>query len=259
MSALVTTAGYVGDVAADGTLTVIFNTHTAAGAPITLGGTPSVVAYRDDGTDTNAQGGTSLSVDYILTGEHAISVNVAELTFDDEVPAAGHDIHLRIEQGTVGGQNVSGMCVGSFSVMNRSHAAITVTPTQVVSTNPRYSTRDLAPIAAGSEPTEIITVTDANGDPVNLSGKTVRLVVASITDDADTEQVVDDTLAASFQYETGGDGITIGGGSSNQVTIEHSADKTGTAGTYRYFLWNVDDKLVLAKGTLTIEPATFGV
>lgn len=129
---------------------------------------------------------------------------------------------------------------------------------QAVLTNPRYQTRNLPPMAQGSEPIDIWAITDPQGVPIDLSGKTIRLVAYLRTDPGtDQESILDDTLEGAFQYETGGDGITVGGTGNNEVMLEHDAGKTGVAGEFYYFLWSVTDRLVLAKGRMPIEPAVF--
>jgi hypothetical protein len=133
--------------------------------------------------------------------------------------------------------------------------SLIITPFQAVTTNPRYSTRDLPPIAQGSAPTEIWTITDGTGTPVNLSGKTIRLVAYLETEVGDTEDTFDNTLTPKFKYETGGSGITIGGASNNQVTVQHDAAKTATPGHYRYWIWDTTSNVPLAKGRMPIEPA----
>ena len=122
-------------------------------------------------------------------------------------------------------------------------------------TRRNYQVRDLAPIAQGSAPAIVFTVLDADDVAINLTGKTVRMVVCTVDEDSDTEATHDDTLTAVFAYETGGSGVTIGGAGNNVVTVQHSAVNTATAGEFRYFLWNITDSIVLVKGKLTIEPA----
>lgn len=131
---------------------------------------------------------------------------------------------------------------------------VAVTPFQAITTNPRYQTRDVPPIAQGSAPTDVWVVVTANGEPVNLSGKTVRLVAFEV-DDPDEDVKYDETLVPAFEYQTGGDGIVIAGDENNEVRLTHDVLKTATAGNFRYFLWNITDSLVLAKGKLPIEPA----
>lgn len=135
---------------------------------------------------------------------------------------------------------------------------VTVTPIVATSNNPRYATRDLPKIAQGSQPSEIWTIVDSAGNPVSLSGKTVR-VVACTREVSDEDPVFDDTLAGSFKYETAGGGITVGGAGNNVVTLTHSAAKTATPGQYEYWLWNVTDKIMHVKGRMPIEPSLIDV
>lgn len=138
---------------------------------------------------------------------------------------------------------------------------VTVTPILAAANNPRYATRDLAPIATASAPTEIWTLVDGNGIAINLSAKTLRVVVGLVDDQGtdDADDPFDDTIAGSFKYETGGSGITVGGAGNNLVTLVHSSAKTATAGDFRYWLWNVTDKIVLATGAMPIVPSLFDV
>lgn len=124
---------------------------------------------------------------------------------------------------------------------------ITITPVQVNAANPRYSTRKLAPVAQGSAPTDILLITDGAGAAINLSGKTLRMVVATESDGV---------LTTAYKYETGGSGLTVGGGSNNQVTIQHDDANTTTPDEYSYWLWNVTDDIVLCKGTFEVEAAS---
>jgi hypothetical protein len=132
---------------------------------------------------------------------------------------------------------------------------LVVTPIVASTTNPRYATRDLPPIAQGSEPTDAWTIVDGTGAPVDLTGKTLRLVAYTVADaDAITDPFAA-PVAAAFKYETGGDGITLGGTGHNVVSVTHDQTKTATAGTYRYWLLNPTDRLPLARGKLPIQPA----
>lgn len=136
-----------------------------------------------------------------------------------------------------------------------------VTPIMASATNPRYSTRNLAPIAQGSSPIDIVSITDGAGTPIMLAGRSLRLVAYLVTDDNGTDSRFDDTLAPAFTYETAAGGLTIGGSNGNEVSIHHDPSKTATAGEYRYFLWDVTDEvdgkggIVLMKGRYPIEPA----
>jgi hypothetical protein len=134
---------------------------------------------------------------------------------------------------------------------------LVITPILATVTNPRYSTRDLPPIAQGSAPAEAFTIVDGSGAAVDLSGKTLRFVVCSV-DEKDHDNPFDDVLTGLYSYETGS-GITLSGAGNNVVTVQHSAANTVTPGRYRYFLWNVDDELELVKGKMPIEPAKISV
>lgn len=138
-------------------------------------------------------------------------------------------------------------------------STLTITPLVASVANPFYATRDLPKLPAASGNTIVWTITDGAGAAVSLSGKTIRLV-AYLTSDSgdDVDSVIDDTIAASFQYATSGDGITVGGADNNQITLVHSITKTATPGNYRYFLLNVTDRIVLAKGRMPIEPSVWG-
>lgn len=137
-----------------------------------------------------------------------------------------------------------------------SGSGVPTTPIWANAANPRYSDRQLAPIAQGSAPTEILTLNDGAGNPIDLTGRILRLVVYETLEDSATPTRYDDTLNALFQYDMG-DEITLGP-NENQVTIIHDVVKTATPGDFRYFLWDVTDaggEYVLLKGRFPIEPA----
>jgi len=111
------------------------NTNTSAGAPATLAGTPVVRVYKDGNV---AQHGTTYTptVDFdALTGLHVVTIDTsADATFY----SPGSEFWAVLQAGTVDGQSVVGVRVGSFriSALDASAAAIvygtvtaTVTPT----------------------------------------------------------------------------------------------------------------------------------
>jgi hypothetical protein len=120
-------------------------------------------------------------------------------------------------------------------------------------------TRDLADIPQRSAPTEVWIIADGTGAPVDLSAKSLRVVVWKVTDAGDEEDPTDDTIIPAWKYESGGGGLTVGGTDNNQVTLQHDSAKNATPGRYGYALWNVTNKIVLAKGCLRIDPAAFDV
>jgi hypothetical protein len=132
------------------------------------------------------------------------------------------------------------------------------TPVKTNPTKRLFQIADLAPIAQASAPSYVEIFTDANNNPIDLSNKTLRLVFAIVTDEVDQDLIFDDTLEGSFKYETGA-GLTLGGTDNNEVTVQHDATKTATAGAYRYFFWIVDDQVVLKLGNVEIQPTVFNV
>lgn len=144
-----------------------------------------------------------------------------------------------------------------ITLATKSIADIVITPFQAVTSNPGHAVRDLAPTLQHSAPAHQWTVTDGSGDPVDLFGVTLRLTVWAVTDTGDTADRFDDVLEGAWQYETGGEGITISGEDRNVVTVQHDHENNAVAGDYRYCLWNVDDRIPLARGKMPIIPAVF--
>jgi hypothetical protein len=110
---------YLGDILEDATIRGSFNTRTAAGTPITLGGTPALSVYKDaNASQTTA--GVTLTVDFdALTGHHIFTIN----TSADAFYATGSDYRVVITTGTVDGTSVVGTEVASFSIENRNTKA----------------------------------------------------------------------------------------------------------------------------------------
>jgi hypothetical protein len=110
---------YLGDIVEDATIRGSFNTRTAAGVPITLGGTPALSVYKDAGT-TESTAGVTLTVDFdSRTGHHVFTIDTSANAFY----ATGSDYRVVITTGTVDGTSVVGTEVGSFSIENRNTKA----------------------------------------------------------------------------------------------------------------------------------------
>lgn len=111
---------YIGDFTIGATLDFKFSTVGTTGAPTTLAGTPVISAYVGNST-TQLTAGITLTVDFDgVTGLH----NVRVVASVGNGYAAATDVDLVITTGTVGGTSVVGYVVGSFSIDNRSTAAI---------------------------------------------------------------------------------------------------------------------------------------
>lgn len=106
---------YKGDFTLGDTIDFKFNT-VSAGVPFTLAGTPSLAAYVDNGT-TQITAGLTLTVDF--DGKTGLN-NVRVVASGANGFAAGTNVSIQIEAGTVDGNSVVGMVVGEFSIENRS-------------------------------------------------------------------------------------------------------------------------------------------
>lgn len=102
---------YQGDFALDGKVDFLFNTNTAAGAPVTLAGTPSLRVYKL-GDDTEVATGVTLTVDYdSITGQHR-----CEVVLTDAFYTPGAEYSIKINAGTVDSVSQVGVKIGSFSI-----------------------------------------------------------------------------------------------------------------------------------------------
>ena len=107
---------YRGDLAPGTIVRVKFPTHTAAGAPATLAGTPAASVYKD-GSTTQSTTGITLTVDFDgVVGLHQVAIDTAA---DAAFYAAGSDFEIVLTAGTVDGVSVVGSVVGSFSLRAR--------------------------------------------------------------------------------------------------------------------------------------------
>lgn len=105
--------------------------------------------------------------------------------------------------------------------------------------------RDLS-IAQHASGVFLFAVEDGNGDPVNLSGKSVRFVVHDAQD-----MVV-------FQTDTGGAGVSVTGDDDNYIVVVVGGDNTATAGEYFFKLWNITNNDLLGTGDFVIKAAPIG-
>lgn len=116
-----------------------------------------------------------------------------------------------------------------------------------------YAEKDLPAIAQGSAVTIVWNINDTDGNPVNLTGKQVRFVLASASGLNDAAIA----LTGKVQYDTttpgDSDKISLGGTGHNQVTVNLQAADTGTAGRCRVFVWNITDNQLLATGSVWIK------
>lgn len=159
---------YNGDIALGSTIDIKFTTLNA-GAPATLSGSPVISAYPDNSV-TEITAGITLSADFdSRTGLN----NVRVVATSGNGYASGSNYSLVITTGTVGGNSVVGLVVGSFSIDARS------------ALRPTTAGRTLDVTATGEAGIDWANI----GGPtttVNLSGTTVK----TATDvEADTQDI----------------------------------------------------------------------
>ena len=108
---------YIGNLIEDQTIDFAFSTHSAAGAPITLAGSPVVKVYKANSTTTETTAGVTLSVDFDgVTGMHHVRID----TSADAFYQVGNDYSAVLVSGTVDGVSVAGTVLATFSIENRS-------------------------------------------------------------------------------------------------------------------------------------------
>ena len=107
---------YLGDYAEDyATLNFKFSTHTAAGTPATLSGSPAISVYKANGT-TQSTAGVTLSVDFdSVTGLNNVLIDLSADAFYE----TGDDYQVVITAGTVDSVSVVGTVLAHFSIENR--------------------------------------------------------------------------------------------------------------------------------------------
>ena len=112
--------GYKGDISAGSTLYFSFNTRDSSGNPVTLTGSPVISVYKNAGT-TACTTLPVLTVNNGQTGRHTVTVNTG---VDTTFYAAGNDYSAVLTAGTVNGTSVVSVEVASFSINNRTVAAV---------------------------------------------------------------------------------------------------------------------------------------
>jgi hypothetical protein len=109
-------AQYRGDIDLGDTFDCKFTTTDTSGVPATLGGTPAVSAYVDNGT-TEITAGITTSADF--DGRVGLN-NIRVVATSGNGYTTGTNVDLVITTGTVGGASVVGYVPCSFSIDKRS-------------------------------------------------------------------------------------------------------------------------------------------
>lgn len=108
-------SNYYGDIGIGDTIDIKFPSHKADGTPITLSGSPAVVAYEDNSTG-EITAGITLSVDF--DGKTGLN-NVRVVATTGNGYSAGKDYALVISAGTVDGVSAISYLAGAFSIQKR--------------------------------------------------------------------------------------------------------------------------------------------
>lgn len=90
------------------------------------------------------------------------------------------------------------------------------------------------------------TVTDENGQVIDLSADLVRMTIYNLRSK--------EPLQPLFSYDTGS-GLVVSGASSNIVTVTYSTANTANIGSFRYDLLSVTRNLYLARGAFEVLQA----
>lgn len=176
-------------------------------------------------------------------------------------PAAGSvDAHLDSVVGKLpsksylaGSNNADGdvqldEATGALSAAALANCPVTVTP--IVSTVSAGTVEDgtfaIYQHGAFKAPTGAaltFTITDEDGDAVNLSAKTLTFEAYR---DGEPGTV-------QFHFHSGGGGnLTVGGTGNNIISLSATDTNTANAGLYRYVIWNTTDDVVVARGLFEI-------
>jgi len=181
---------YYGDIQLGDTVQWLFTTVDGSGVPTILTGSPTATAYTDGGVTQSATGVTLTANFDGVTGLNLMVV----VASSGNGFAAGENIEIVLDAGTVDSNTVVGYAVGSFSVENRSN----LRPTTV-------GNNEVDVTATGAVGIDWANV-ESQGTAVDLSGTDIQLVDTATT-------------------------VTGGATSAAQTTAQNDLDTiTGTAG-----------------------------
>lgn len=147
------------------------------------------------------------------------NLQVDSILVNGSTPQTAADIAAAVLVLTTGLSTVSDGAVSDSDVVFYQHAALK------------------APTAAAAT----WTIVDSNGTAVSLSGKDLVFQCWDYT-----------STTVLWHYHTGTANLSVGGTSSNVVSLTADHTNTATAGTYRYTIINTTDDVVIARGKLTV-------
>ena len=124
---------------------------------------------------------------------------------------------------------------------------VTVAPIQTELTTANFTTFggsiSNVSIAQNASGEIVYAVTDAAGDPINLSGKTLQYDIHDYNGNIE------------FTLTTTEGEIVISGDDNNQVTVSITTTETANADELKYKLWNKTDDDLLSTGNFGVKAA----
>jgi len=243
---------YLGDFARDSTLVIYFTTNAADGSrvdPDTNFEAADFRIYKNmSAAQRSSQAGYSVVTGFDgMVGVHAFSADLSDDTDAEFYEAGAEYIVVLYPDETVDGESVSAV-LGQFSIVNRRTPSVTFTPVAVTVSTGAVTANNITQYQNAAFGPFIFTILDSDGDAVDLSESEMSFCVYDLR----TPGTVLWSLE-SVGTGTGGD-VDVGGDDSNQVTVSDDDTNTGTAGIFRYVLWDTTNDQVRARGLLTIVP-----
>jgi hypothetical protein len=231
----------LGDLAPGSVVYFKFNTRTAAGAPITFAGAPSLTVYKN-ASDAQDGGDITLTVDFdSTTGLHYVAIDTS---VDPTFYASGSEYQVTVVQGTVNGQSVAGTVIASFSLDNRS------------ALRPATAGRTLVVSAGGVADAQ---VKGMDADTVTASAVAADALgsseLATTARDEIVDQAWDELLSGHAVAGSTGAALTAAGGAGDPWATTASGYGASTFGGLVAALGDADIEVtapVLEDGTISV-------
>lgn len=130
---------------------------------------------------------------------------------------------------------------------NRGTVAVAITPTVVQVPRGRYQPTALSAIEKGSAPVDQMLVVDANGDAVDLRGRTLKLVFHKAAHNQLTPLFAYTNTAAGARLQVG-----VADEDKNELTVNWHEANTANAIELHWILWDIPNKETLGRGIVPI-------
>jgi hypothetical protein len=125
---------YLGDFLSGSVIQGTFNSRLSTGVPASLANSPALVVYKDNGTTESTSGVSSIVVDFdSRIGLHYYTIDTS---VNPSFYSSGADFRIVLSSGTIGGIDVSGVVVGTFSLENRSFKVVSSKLASLIEADP---------------------------------------------------------------------------------------------------------------------------